>query len=92
MLRLILMRHAKSDWSTPSNGDHDRPLNKRGPSAKRLDISTRFTQFSNQLASVYILPAVHSRERVVEERLVRVRSIARGVEAQARRERKAGQE
>ena len=28
-LRLILMRHAKSDWSQPGP-DHDRPLNGRG--------------------------------------------------------------
>ena len=30
MLRLILMRHAKSDWSHIDASDHDRPLNKRG--------------------------------------------------------------
>ncbi|MFK7754454.1 MAG: histidine phosphatase family protein [Sedimentitalea sp.] len=29
-LTLILMRHAKSSWSTPAQGDHDRPLNGRG--------------------------------------------------------------
>lgn len=29
-LRLILTRHAKSDWSTPDQPDHDRPLNARG--------------------------------------------------------------
>ncbi len=29
-LRLILIRHAKSDWSTPGTPDHDRPLNARG--------------------------------------------------------------
>lgn len=28
--RLILMRHAKSDWSSAAKGDHDRPLNGRG--------------------------------------------------------------
>ncbi|QEG42453.1 SixA phosphatase family protein [Roseimaritima ulvae] len=28
--RLILMRHAKSDWGSPDLADHDRPLNKRG--------------------------------------------------------------
>ncbi len=26
----MLMRHAKSDWSTPGASDHDRPLNPRG--------------------------------------------------------------
>ncbi|TWT82797.1 phosphohistidine phosphatase [Planctomycetes bacterium CA13] len=28
--RLILMRHAKSDWSNAGLSDHDRPLNRRG--------------------------------------------------------------
>ncbi len=28
--RLILMRHAKSSWSSNAANDHDRPLNKRG--------------------------------------------------------------
>jgi phosphohistidine phosphatase len=30
MLRLYLLRHAKSSWSDPSLHDFDRPLNKRG--------------------------------------------------------------
>jgi phosphohistidine phosphatase len=30
MKRLILMRHAKSDWSGMGASDHDRPLNARG--------------------------------------------------------------
>jgi phosphohistidine phosphatase len=29
-LRLILVRHAKSDWSAAGQPDHDRPLNPRG--------------------------------------------------------------
>ena len=28
--RLIVMRHAKSDWNTDAANDHARPLNKRG--------------------------------------------------------------
>jgi phosphohistidine phosphatase len=28
--KLLLIRHAKSDWSTPNCSDFDRPLNKRG--------------------------------------------------------------
>lgn len=37
MKRLILMRHAKSDWSGGPKSDHDRPLNARGvASAKAL--------------------------------------------------------
>lgn len=35
--RLILTRHAKSDWSHPGLSDHQRPLNKRGrASAKAI--------------------------------------------------------
>ena len=30
MKTLLIMRHAKSDWSQPGLSDHDRPLNKRG--------------------------------------------------------------
>lgn len=30
MLRLLLLRHAKSDWGHPGLPDHDRPLNARG--------------------------------------------------------------
>ncbi len=30
MKRLLLLRHAKSDWSRPGLPDHDRPLNRRG--------------------------------------------------------------
>ena len=30
MKTLLLIRHAKSDWNTPSLGDIDRPLNDRG--------------------------------------------------------------
>lgn len=30
MIRLVLVRHAKSDWGDPGLDDHDRPLNGRG--------------------------------------------------------------
>ena len=33
MKRLILMRHAKSDWSGGPSSDHNRPLNPRGRKA-----------------------------------------------------------
>ncbi len=33
--QLILIRHAKSDWSTPVRGDHSRPLNDRGRRSAR---------------------------------------------------------
>ncbi len=34
-MRLILMRHAKSDWSMDGE-DHDRPLNPRGEASARI--------------------------------------------------------
>jgi len=33
MRRLMLLRHAKSDWSMPGERDHDRPLSARGREA-----------------------------------------------------------
>jgi phosphohistidine phosphatase len=30
MLRIILMRHAKSSWTSAARGDHERPLSDRG--------------------------------------------------------------
>lgn len=30
MLRLVVMRHAKSDWDAGASTDHERPLNERG--------------------------------------------------------------
>ena len=33
MRRLMLLRHAKSDWSAPGGRDRDRPLNERGREA-----------------------------------------------------------
>ncbi len=35
MKRLIVFRHAKSDWGAESQGDHERPLNERGRVAAR---------------------------------------------------------
>ncbi len=36
MRRLLLLRHAKSDWSSPGMADVMRPLNDRGEAAARL--------------------------------------------------------
>lgn len=36
MLRLFLMRHAKSSWAVPGQRDFDRPLNERGRAAAPL--------------------------------------------------------
>lgn len=35
MKQLLLMRHAKSDWSADHSTDHDRPLNQRGVRSAR---------------------------------------------------------
>ena len=35
-LKLILMRHAKSDWNNPDLEDFERPLNQRGTEAAKL--------------------------------------------------------
>ena len=32
-MKIIFLRHAKSDWSEPDAADHDRPLNPRGRAA-----------------------------------------------------------
>ncbi|SFI45805.1 SixA phosphatase family protein [Jannaschia pohangensis] len=32
-MKLILLRHTKSDWTDPAQEDHDRPLNARGRAA-----------------------------------------------------------
>ena len=36
MKTLLLLRHAKSDWSEPSVADHDRSLNRRGRRARTV--------------------------------------------------------
>jgi len=36
MKTLLLMRHAKSDWSAEYGADHDRPLNERGERSARI--------------------------------------------------------
>ena len=36
MLRLMLLRHAKSSWTDPGLDDHDRPLNPRGQKSAPL--------------------------------------------------------
>ena len=39
MRRLMLLRHAKSDWAKPGLRDHDRPLNPRGrDAAQRMGV------------------------------------------------------
>lgn len=60
-LRLILMRHAKSDWSTPASGDFDRPLNDRGrKSAARM--GEWLTENGYEPETVLVSAAARTRE------------------------------
>lgn len=56
--RLILMRHAKSDWGNQSLDDHDRPLNERGRRAAPL-MAQHFLQ--NELRPQVIIASTATR-------------------------------
>ena len=64
MSRLILMRHAKSDWSQGA-ADIDRPLNKRGRSAaKRIGVYLAETQI--QPDRILCSPSRRTRETLAK--------------------------
>ena len=54
---LLLMRHAKSDWSNHGLPDHDRPLNQRGIRASKL-IGKHLEQFWPKINVVLASTAV----------------------------------
>ena len=61
MLRLVLMRHAKSSWDSPALSDFDRPLNARGQtSAQALGDWIRQNGYVPQAA------VVSSAQRTIE--------------------------
>ena len=61
MLRLFLLRHAKSDWGNKSLDDHDRPLSPRGLRAAPL--MGAFMRAQNYLPElVKCSPAVRTRQ------------------------------
>jgi len=60
MLKLLLMRHGKSDWSSPSGLDRERPLAQRGVKAARL-IGQFLTATGNAPDSVLTSPAARAR-------------------------------
>lgn len=61
MLRLLLLRHAKSSWTDPGLDDHDRPLNPRGQkSAPLIGRFMRDHKFNPDL--VLCSPARRARE------------------------------
>ncbi|NLA65016.1 MAG: phosphohistidine phosphatase [Leucobacter sp.] len=68
MLTLVLVRHAKSDWTEPALADHDRPLNARG----RRDAPAKARKFAELNTSGSILPI----ERIISSTATRARTTA----------------
>ena len=60
-LRLILTRHAKSDWEDPLQSDHERPLNQRGRRAAPL-IGRWLVNNGYLPQEVFVSDAVRTRE------------------------------
>src|SRR4051812_22129954 len=60
MRRILLLRHAKSDWSDPGAGDHERPLNRRGQDAAHR-IGTYLDR--HRLVPEYVLCSTAARAR-----------------------------
>jgi phosphohistidine phosphatase len=63
MRRLMLMRHAKSDWGAAFSSDHERPLNERGRTAA-------------QAMGMVIRNMAEVPDRVISSTAVRARSTA----------------
>ena len=64
MIRLVLVRHAKSDWGDPNLDDHDRPLNDRGlRDAPRMARALAETEFRPEV----ILSSTALRARTTAE-------------------------
>ena len=65
--RLVLMRHAKSDWANHNLADHDRPLNERG----RLSATQMAKHFANtDLAPSVIIASTAARVRETLTRML----------------------
>ena len=67
--RLVLMRHAKSDWGDNSLSDHDRPLNRRG-----MEDAPRMAQWieENDLIPDQIICSSAERTRETVELMLQV--------------------
>ena len=61
MKRLLILRHAKSDWSTGASTDRARPLNKRGTDAA-ITMGLVLAKIGEIPDLVYTSPAVRARE------------------------------
>ena len=59
--QLILLRHGKSDWDTPSDSDCDRPVSARGITEISL-IADKLAPFISDKTCIICSPAVRTRE------------------------------
>ena len=63
MIRLLLLRHAKSDWSDAGLADRDRPLTKRGRAGAEL-IAGHMRQQALMPDRVLSSPATRTRQTI----------------------------
>jgi phosphohistidine phosphatase len=64
MKRLIILRHAKSDWNAGAPSDHARPLNRRGTDAA-LTMGRVLTRLGETPDLVYTSSATRARETLL---------------------------
>jgi len=58
---ILLLRHAKSAWNNPGQGDHDRPLNRRGEQAAKA-IADHLAQHGPRPDLILCSTAVRTRQ------------------------------
>lgn len=63
MLRLYILRHAKSSWSLPGRSDFDRPLNRRGRS-DLPKLAAAIVQRNYLPQAIYCSSAARTRETI----------------------------
>lgn len=64
MKRLMILRHAKSDWNAGASSDHARPLNRRGTEAA-MTMGRVLTRLGEIPDLVYTSTATRARETVL---------------------------
>jgi phosphohistidine phosphatase len=64
MKRLMILRHAKSDWNSAAASDHDRPLNRRGTAAA-LTMGRVLTRIGEIPDVVYTSSAIRAKETAI---------------------------
>jgi phosphohistidine phosphatase len=64
MKRLMILRHAKSDWNAGASSDHSRPLNRRGTNSA-IVIGRLLARIGEVPDLVYTSSATRARETVI---------------------------